>query len=163
MGEPVIIGCGKGKRDTPSPAIDLYTGTHLRCAVRWARSVTDEASIFILSAKHGLIPGGQVIAPYRASWSTGGFAADGRPAEPTVDLATLAEQITTHGITGRVITLAGEAYRVRLRAASARMVEPYNPFAALAKRRWGDARTGYQARLMNEHHGTIPTLTGATR
>lgn len=153
MGEPVIIGCGSGKRTSPAPAADLYTGSYIRCAVRWARSI--DARLFILSAKHGLIPGDRVIAPYDATWS-------GPSREPTIRLDALAEQIEAAGLPAQVITLAGSEYRIRLRAASRRMVEPYNPFATLAKRRYGNAMRGYQASLMNAHHGTIPTLTGAT-
>lgn len=144
MSEPVIIGCGKGKRASAAPAADLYTGSYIRCAVRWARSINARL----------LIDGATVIDPYDATWS-------GPSPEPTIDITRLRDQFAAAGLRGPVITLAGEQYRIRVRAATGRAVEPVNPFADLARRRYGNTMRGYQARLMNEHQGVIPTIPGA--
>ena len=147
----VIVGCGKGKQDQPCPAADLYTGSYIRCAVRWARSVTTPDRLLILSAKHGLIPGTQVIAPYDASWS-------GATREPTIPLAHLREQAISLLPSGPVILLAGAIYHRNIFNASRGRIQPYNPFAILARQRFRDARLGYQASLLNEYHGRLPHL-----
>ena len=152
----IIVGCGKGKQDQPCPAADLYTGSYIRCAVRWARSVTTPDRLLILSAKYGLIPGTQVIAPYHASWSNGGFAKEHGATEPTIPLAHLREQVISLLPPGPVILLAGAIYHRNLFNASRGQVQPYNPFATLARQRFRDARLGYQASLLNEYHGRLP-------
>lgn len=62
----VIIGCGQDKQPKPAPAWQLYEGRYFNDCIGWARSVVLLDSLFILSAKHGLIPAGRIVAPYNA-------------------------------------------------------------------------------------------------
>lgn len=151
----MIIGCGKSKVDHPAPAGDLYTGSYVRNCVAWARSVTDEAHVLILSAKYGLVPITRVIAPYTASFAVGrGFAKSDRhlweePCPPSA----IRRQIAALGIpAGRVILLAGKDYARVLTEASRGTLVPYNPFKGIAP----DDRIGYQMHLMKDHHGRMP-------
>ena len=153
----VIIGCGKAKQAAPAPAGDLYTSAYIRCAVRWARSVTSPDRILILSAKHGLIRSTQTIEPYDVS-----FTHPAPSRERPVTLAQLAAQITELGLQGRVITLAGVEYRRRLLAASRGEVRPFNPFRPVLNRLGLNAQRGYQAQQFNRWHGCIPTATQLT-
>lgn len=60
------IGCSKTKLAVPAPALALYEGTRFRAALRKAwRLKTDY--VFILSAKHGLVPEDAFIEPYDES------------------------------------------------------------------------------------------------
>lgn len=150
-GPVVIIGCGKSKQAGPHPAADLYTGGYIRACVAWARSV--DARVIIFSALHGLIPGEQVIEPYDATWS----AKAPSPRGSTVRLSTVTEQARTLGLDGPTIVLAGQDYVRRLAVATT--ITPTNPFAALARARWNDARTGYQHQLLLAHRGRLPEGT----
>lgn len=146
----VIVGCGSRKRDTPGPAADLYIGGYPRNAVAWARSVG--ARVLILSAKHGLIDGSEIIRPYHASWSR---RHPGK--ERAATIASITPQLHAFGITdGDVAVLAGRDYLLRIYAASNRAVRPRNIFAELAKRTYGDGRPGYQMNIMKQSIGAWP-------
>ena len=145
----VVIGCGKAKRPTPAPAAELYTSTYITCAVRWARSVTTENRLLILSAKHGLIPGTQIIAPYDTS-----FLRDS-PESP-IKISALAGQVRALDLSGPLITLAGIEYRRRLFVASRGGVQPYNPFFPVLDRLGYDHRQGYQVQQFKHWHGRLP-------
>lgn len=147
----VIVGCGNQKRDTPSPAADLYTGGYSRAAIAWARSVG--ARVLILSAKHGLIDGSEIISPYNASWSK---RHPGKERAATV--ASITPQLHAFGIIdGEVAVLAGRDYLLRIYAASNRAVRPRNIFAELAKRTHGNSRVGYQKNVIKQSTGIWPT------
>jgi hypothetical protein len=62
----VIIGCGARKTSHPAPAAKLYTGSYFTACLSAARALAPDDRVFILSAKHGLLPAdGQIpIAPY---------------------------------------------------------------------------------------------------
>ena len=59
----VLIACCAKKLARPAPAHLLYASPLFRLSVRYAGSLAPDA-IFILSAKHGLVAPGDVIAPY---------------------------------------------------------------------------------------------------
>lgn len=145
----VVIGCGKAKRSTPAPAAELYTSSYITCAVHWARSVTTENHLLILSAKYGLIPGTRIIAPYDTS-----FLRDSP--EPPIRISALAKQIAALGLEGQLITLAGIEYRRRLFAASRGNLLPYNPFFSVLDRLGHNHKQGYQTQQFNLWHGRIP-------
>lgn len=142
----------------------MYAGQMQVCAVRWAKSVG--AAVWVLSAKYGLIPGSQVIAPYSASFanteqSSGYASRDTGPKEAPVALAVIRWQvIEATSVRGLVPLLAGEVYERVLTAAAGDMVRPHNPFKAAARARWHDARNGWQTKVMNESAGRMP-CTGA--
>jgi hypothetical protein len=60
----VIIPCGGQKLATPAPASQIYTGTYFKLCLKFARQLTPDFDIRILSAKHGLLRLEQVISPY---------------------------------------------------------------------------------------------------
>lgn len=66
----IIIGCGGAKQRFAAPAFQLYQGGTFRASFDWASSITPYRSIFILSAKYGLIPCGQSIDPYDSRMGT---------------------------------------------------------------------------------------------
>jgi hypothetical protein len=60
----VIIPCGAAKGPVAAPIEELYTGSMFRDALTTARQMFTDDRIFVLSAKHGLMPLGTVIEPY---------------------------------------------------------------------------------------------------
>lgn len=59
-----LISCGKRKAAQPRPARELYQGELFRKSLRYAEEVLEADRVFILSARHGLLPLDQVVAPY---------------------------------------------------------------------------------------------------
>lgn len=62
-----LVGCGKSKRPTASPARDLYTGNLFRLALAYALARCDV--VYVVSALHGLLPLDRVIEPYDSSFT----------------------------------------------------------------------------------------------
>ena len=155
----VVIGCGKKKRDAPGPALDLYCSSYITTAARWARSVTPEDRILVLSAKYGLIDSRTVIEPYDVSFRrTRPVAGVGSALEePPVTARIVGAQAADLGLEGRVITLAGRDYRDVLDRATSGAVEPFNPFADLIRARGHVPGMGRQMQAMNEWTGRIPS------
>jgi hypothetical protein len=60
----VIIPCGAAKGPVAAPVEELYTGSMFQDALTTARQMFTDDRIFVLSAKHGLMPLGTVIEPY---------------------------------------------------------------------------------------------------
>lgn len=58
----VLVGCGKAKRDSESPARDMYIGPLFKRARLYAELYGDTWRI--LSAKYGLLTPGEKIQPY---------------------------------------------------------------------------------------------------
>lgn len=63
MAHVALIACSSQKLEHPAPALDLYQGALFKKSRAYAERRGVDA-IFILSAKHGLVPAKQVIAPY---------------------------------------------------------------------------------------------------
>jgi hypothetical protein len=59
----VLIACASGKRGYPCRAADLYQSDLFRKSLQYAEALRPD-SIFILSAKHGLLPPEEEIEPY---------------------------------------------------------------------------------------------------
>ena len=146
----VIVGCGKDKHPDPRPAADLYRSTYITRSVAWARSVTSEDRLLIFSAKHGLIDGRTVIAPYDVSFR-------GPTSREAVDRDTLARQAAAFGLTGPTITLAGLLYRGRLERATGGTVQPYNPIAEALRAEGKRPGIGWQMKALGEWTGRVPT------
>jgi hypothetical protein len=60
-----LVSCGKAKLDCPAPAGELYTSNLFRLSAAWAEAFCD--GWFVVSAQHGLVEPGRVIAPYESS------------------------------------------------------------------------------------------------
>ena len=63
-----LVGCVKSKRMTAAPAKDLYTSALFHGRRRWVEQRCD--AWFILSAKHGLVPPEEILAPYDVTLTT---------------------------------------------------------------------------------------------
>jgi hypothetical protein len=61
----VLIGCGKSKvaGTMPVPARELYTSSFFKLKLRWA-DAAGTGRIFVLSAKHHLVPIDKPLRPY---------------------------------------------------------------------------------------------------
>lgn len=101
----VIVACGHRKRAVRSLACDLYTGPYFRAclghALAQARSAPAE-SIFILSARHGLIPGDVELDPYDTRLGDPEAVTPARVREQAEALALLYRE--------RVMVLGGRGY-----------------------------------------------------
>ncbi len=58
-----LISCSKKKGARRAPAEQLYTNPLFKLSLRYARSQNPDA-IYILSAKHGLVPLDEQLVPY---------------------------------------------------------------------------------------------------
>ena len=101
LGEPVLVlvGCGSAKRDVPTCAGDMYTGSLFRAHRKIADSY--RAPMMILSAKHGVISSRQVIEPYNSVLTTDTV---------TVWERAVLEQLAWLPEGSRVVALAGKRY-----------------------------------------------------
>ena len=64
MAKIVLLSCTKSKLDKPSPAQDLYSASPMfRKTLEYGKSLKPD-KMFILSAKHHLVPMTKVLAPY---------------------------------------------------------------------------------------------------
>ena len=64
MSHVVLIACASQKRESPSPARDLYQSALFRKSLRYAEAVLEPDRIYVLSAKHHLLPLDETVAPY---------------------------------------------------------------------------------------------------
>jgi hypothetical protein len=144
----VIISCGQVKRDCPAPAADLYLGYLFRSALRWARSITADAHIVVLSAKYGLVPLATRLAPYDLRM--------GQPGSITAER--LADQLHRYGMP-QWLAVCGALYRrVLAVAATAAAVEVTYPFSYLP-----NGSVGYLRGALRSHHGRIPSKSGTLK
>jgi basic membrane lipoprotein Med (substrate-binding protein (PBP1-ABC) superfamily) len=64
MAKIVLLSCTKSKLDKPSPAQDLYSASPMfKKTLEYGKSLKPD-KMFILSAKHHLVPMTKVLAPY---------------------------------------------------------------------------------------------------
>jgi len=103
----VLVACVATKANIPSPAEELYQSALFRKAMAYAKSLKPD-DIFILSAKHYLLPIRKVIAPYNKTLTD--FNADEKKewSEKVIYM------LKKHGYRldqDKFILLAGNAYR----------------------------------------------------
>jgi hypothetical protein len=73
----VIVPCGGAKASAPCAARNLYVGSLFKGNLRYALSIAGEDDIRILSAKHGFLTLGEVVAPYELRFGmTGAISVD---------------------------------------------------------------------------------------
>jgi len=64
MAKIVLLSCTKSKLDKPSPAQDLYSASPMfKKTLEYGKSLEPD-KMYILSAKHHLVPMTKVLAPY---------------------------------------------------------------------------------------------------
>ena len=142
----VVISCGAKKATTAQPAIDLYQGAFFVAMRKWARSVTKDRIIYIMSAKYGLLPASKVVEPYNLRMGQAGC----------VSVDTLQRQSRALHITyEQVIIVAGKTY---LDIARQVWSDLYAPFTATPRGVLtpGMCGMGYQLQAMKQHAGHIP-------
>lgn len=66
----VFISCVKTKSDKPCLAKDMYQSTLFKYSLRYARKLTTDDKIYILSAKYGVLPLNKHISPYELTLNT---------------------------------------------------------------------------------------------
>ena len=65
MKNVVLVACVAGKNKKPAPAEDLYNSDLFHKSMAYAHKLTpNDSDIYILSAKHHLLPIKKVIEPY---------------------------------------------------------------------------------------------------
>jgi len=64
MAKVVLVACVATKADKPSPAEELYVSDLFKKNLMYAKKLTNDDNIYILSAKHHLLPLRKKIAPY---------------------------------------------------------------------------------------------------
>lgn len=102
----VPITCSKSKQSRPAAARHLYTGQLLQKSLRYAEDLSADA-IFVLSAKHRLLPIDQVIAPYNETLNRMSRQEARDWARQTLGKL----RATTNVTNDRFVILAGESYR----------------------------------------------------
>jgi len=63
----VLLMCGKNKFSSKTRVKDLYISERFQKSIEYARQITSEDNIFVLSAKHGLLELEKEIEPYDKS------------------------------------------------------------------------------------------------
>ena len=64
MKNVVLVACVATKNNKPAPAEDLYASDLFKKSIGYAHKLAKPEDIYILSAKHHLLPINKVIAPY---------------------------------------------------------------------------------------------------
>jgi hypothetical protein len=108
MSTVVLVSCSSGKLSHPAPAEDLYSSDLFNKQLAYAKKLTDPKDIYIISAKHHLVPLHKEIAPYNLTLKD--MPADERERWANIVLG----QLKHRGYDLRkdkFIILAGGAYR----------------------------------------------------
>jgi hypothetical protein len=103
----VLVACVAGKKNKPAPAKDLYDSDLFHKSMAYANKLTDENDIYILSAKHKLLPISKVIAPYDMTLKD--FSSDEKQAWSEDVLNSLKQRYDLNKT--KFVFLAGEAYK----------------------------------------------------
>ena len=102
----VFIGCSQEKKSTTCKAEEMYTSTIFKKSLIYAKDVLHAEHVYILSAKHFLLPLGKTISPYNVY--LGDYSSEKRKewAEEVV------KQMKSHHINfnEKTIFLCGEDY-----------------------------------------------------
>ena len=99
-----LLSCVSRKRSTPSQARDLYTSDWFVKARDYVEST--RSPWFILSAEHGLVPPGRILAPYERTLNAM------RKLERQAWAARVNSQMETSlPAADRIVVLAGVRYR----------------------------------------------------
>jgi len=119
----ILIGCSKQKLGSPAPARDLYTSPLFRKGRAYAE--TSGVPWFVLSAQHGLVAPGTVIAPYDLSLAATPSAYRGEWASAMLDQL----RAEVGPLTGMTMEIhAGARYvdpvREALQASGVTVIEP---------------------------------------
>jgi len=98
-----VVACGKEKINHSTRARQMYTGGYFKACLNYALSQNDDSvdSVYILSAKYGLVELDDVIQPYNLIMGESGC----------VDKEFVRRQVIEKGLEDeRVIVLGGKKY-----------------------------------------------------
>ncbi len=98
----VVIPCGKKKAAHAAPAGELYQGSYFTAILTYAKTLSPDDRIVILSGKHGLLRLTDVIEPYEQRID--------QPGAVTVKRVELQARVMGLTIARPVIALTGSAY-----------------------------------------------------
>lgn len=115
----VLIACAATKADHPAPAKDLYISPLFKKSLQYAYDLKPDA-IYILSAKHYLVPLDKELAPYNVTLLD--FSADEVKQWSSIVAQQLSKKYDLKQ--DQFIFLAGEKYRKYLEPYMAHTVEP---------------------------------------
>lgn len=108
MKKVVLVSCSAGKADKPAPAEELYNSDLFKKQLEYAKKLTNPKDIYIISAKHHLVPLRQEIAPYNLTLKE-------MPAKEREEWANVVlDQLKKKGYnlgSDKFVFLAGSAYR----------------------------------------------------
>ena len=111
-GNVVVAGCTRRKAPTtiPLPALDLYQGSCLpQLRMRVGDQPDRRRQVFILSAKHGLVPADQALLPYDLPL-THGRACELRP----LVMQALMDRFQAGGLPAEILLILEPLYLVPL-------------------------------------------------
>lgn len=140
----IVVSCGAKKRQGKHRACDLYIGPYFLAAYAWASSVASPSSIYILSAKYGLVNAHDEIDSYDLTLGEIGSVTSAQ-----VKAQALQRDIATESL---VYVVGGTRY------------------VAITKRVWPSARApfgkdggllrkngiGYQMQALKQWRGRVP-------
>lgn len=122
MAKVVLVACVATKLDKPAPAEELYVSDLFKKNLAYAKKLTGDSDIYILSAKHHLLPLKKKIAPYDKTLKD--FDADAKKAWSDKVLS----QLKSKGYNldkDNFIFLAGNEYRKYLEPEMAHVSTPF--------------------------------------
>lgn len=108
MSTIVLVSCSSGKENKPMPAGQLYNSDLFKKQLEYAKKLTNDNNIYIISAKHHLVPLNKTISPYNLTLKE--MPAKDREAWAEVVLKQLQEKGYNLD-KDKFIILAGNAYR----------------------------------------------------
>lgn len=113
MSHLVIMACSATKGREAAPAMDLYKG--VMYSTFHANVPPKRPAVVILSAKHGFIESGRLIAPYEQRMT------EARAGEMVAELSAF-DSIEWPGGVRSILLAGGKTYRKVMRAAIARRI-----------------------------------------
>ena len=93
----IIIPCGARKLNHKAMAKDMYIGSYAAMCKRYARSITTDDKIFILSAKYGLLKMTDIIESYSLTLGQMGSVTPRQVKQQAQDLNILQEDCIAIG------------------------------------------------------------------
>jgi hypothetical protein len=108
MSTVVLVSCSAGKEEKPMPAGELYNSDLFKKQLEYAKKLSNDSNIYIISAKYHLVPLNKTISPYNLTLKD--MPSKDREAWAEVVLKQLQEKGYNLD-KDKFILLAGNAYR----------------------------------------------------
>jgi hypothetical protein len=138
----VLVACGARKRPRAAIAADLYTGPYYRACAAYAHWLVGMAGwrrVYVLSAKHGLLPLDQWTHPYELRLGQEGAITAEQVRQQAEERGLLARE--------RVVILGGRRYAALAREVWPEAISPLEGVGGIGKqmkqlRLWAAERSG---------------------